>query len=186
MSRAGLDDRIVLEAALEITDRGGLEQLTLVAVAKKLGVRPPALYNHVNGLPDLRNKLMIDGLHRLKDELARATAGQTGDDAVWAASQAYLAFARKHPGLYEATQRPQHWQDGDVQEALRQLMDIIFRIVSPFGLDEEAAVHTVRGLRSLLHGFASLEGQGGFGMPLNVDESFRFVVYTFLAGIQSR
>jgi hypothetical protein len=44
-------------------------------------------------------------------------------------------------------------------------------------------LHAVRGLRSLVHGFATLEVAGGFGMPLDIDESFRRLVELLISGL---
>ena len=52
------------------------------------------------------------------------------------------------------------------------------------GLRGEEGLHAVRGLRSVVHGFASLEVAGGFGLPLNLDESFRRLVEMFIHGLQ--
>jgi hypothetical protein len=41
-------------------------------------------------------------------------------------------------------------------------------------------------LRSLVHGFATLEVSGGFGLPLDLDESFRRLVELLNAGIQEQ
>ena len=185
MSRIRLNQQTVLQAAIEIADKHTFEKVTLTALAQKLGVRTPALYNHVNGLPGLRNKLTIYGLNQLKDTMTKAAVGRSKDDAVRAMAIAYLSFAREHPGLYEATQRSSDWEDEEVKKAGEELLDLIFRVLNTFGLKDEVAIHTVRGLRSLLHGFASIEQQGGFAMPLDLDDSFSFLIDTFLAGIHS-
>jgi hypothetical protein len=39
----------------------------------------------------------------MKEQLADAAIGVSGEDALMAMGLTYLAFARKHPGLYEAT-----------------------------------------------------------------------------------
>jgi hypothetical protein len=56
--------------------------------------------------------------------------------------------------------------------------------MASFGLQGEDALHAVRALRSLVHGFTTLEVSGGFGMPLDLDESFRRLVDLFIAGLQ--
>lgn len=183
MARAGLDQQAVLQAAIEIADQEGLDRLTLATLAQSLGIRTPSLYNHVNGLPDLRNKLTIYGLNQLTKSLTRASAGKARDDAIRAVAQAYLAFAREHPGLYEATQRSRDWQDEEVQQAAQELLDLMVQIMDSYALENEIMIHTVRGFRSLLHGFAALERQGGFGIPLDVDVSFRVMIDTFIKGI---
>ncbi|MNF14808.1 hypothetical protein D3C80_2171600 [compost metagenome] len=52
-----------------------------------------------------------------------------------------------------------------------------------YQLDQESSIHVVRGLRSLLHGFASIEQKGGFGLPQSVDESLHRVINIYLAGL---
>jgi len=185
MPRAGLDQQIVLQAAAEIVDQHGWETLTLALLAQKLGIRTPSLYNHVNGLPGLRHKLAIYGMQQLKEALTNAAIGQSKDTAIRVMSEAYLAFARQHPGLYEATQRVQDWQDTEISQAASAVIEPVIRVLHAYGLKGDAAIHTVRGFRSLLHGFASIEQQGGFGMALDLDDSFRMLVDIFISGIHS-
>ncbi|HEY8528241.1 MAG TPA: WHG domain-containing protein [Paenibacillaceae bacterium] len=185
MPRAGLDQQTVVQIAAELADGHGLENLTLAMLAQKLGIRTPSLYNHVNGLPELRRKLTLYGLNRLRDALARAAMGRSGDEALRAMAEAYLAFARKHPGLYEATQRSLDRRDAEVEQAAAEAIEPVLRVLEAYGLQGEAAIHTVRGFRSLLHGFADIERQGGFGMEVDPDASFHLLVEIFLAGIHS-
>jgi len=185
MPRAGLDQQTILQTASEIADQLGLDELTLAMLAQRLGIRTPSLYNHVNGLPGLRKDLAIYGMNKLKDALTRAAVGKSGDDAVRAMAEAYLAFSREHPGLYEAAQRAPDWQDAEMRQAAAEVVETVVRVLHAYGLEGEAAIHTVRGFRSLLHGFASLEKQGGFGMALDLDKSFRLLVDVFVSGIHS-
>ena len=59
-------------------------------------------------------------------------------------------------------------------------------VMASFGLEGGDAVHAVRGLRSVVHGFATLEISGGFGMPLDLDESFVRLVDLFIAGLEQQ
>ena len=49
----------------------------------------------------------------------------------------------------------------------------------------EEAIHAARGLRSVAHGFATLEEAGGFGIFLDPDESFRRLVRAYVDGLLS-
>ncbi|WP_347439457.1 TetR-like C-terminal domain-containing protein [Fodinisporobacter ferrooxydans] len=40
-------------------------------------------------------------------------------------------------------------------------------------------------MRSMLHGFASLEQRGGFNLRLDVDRSLHLLIDAFLAGIHT-
>lgn len=183
--RIGLDLHTVLQAATEIADTDGIEAVTLASLAKKLEIRPPSLYNHVDGLPGLRKKLAVHGLERLNINLTRAVIGRSGDDAVRAMGEAYVSFVRAHPGLYEATLIAIDPQDPDHQRVATETVDLVVRVLNAYGLEDEAALHAVRGLRSIFHGFASLEQRGGFGLSLDNDLSLRLLIDSFLAGIDT-
>ncbi|MBB6729996.1 TetR/AcrR family transcriptional regulator [Cohnella zeiphila] len=185
MPRIGLDRTTLLQTATELADAEGLNAVTLASLAQKLNIRSPSLYNHVNGLPDLLRQMALHGLTLLSSALSREVAGKTGDDAVRALCRAYLAFARAHPGLYEAIQRAPDEGDEAMQKAGGEVVGQVVAVVSEYGLQGDAALHAVRVIRSLLHGFVSLERQGGFGLPLDLDVTFRLMVETFLAGVKT-
>jgi hypothetical protein len=56
--------------------------------------------------------------------------------------------------------------------------------MASLGLHGQDAIHAVRAFRSLVHGFATLEVAGGFGLPEDCDESFRRLVEALIAGLQ--
>ncbi len=60
---------------------------------------------------------------------------------------------------------------------------VLRAVLESYGLRGDEATHAIRGLRSLLHGFVSLEAAGGFGLPLDLDESFTRLVRVFAAGL---
>ncbi|USB32666.1 TetR-like C-terminal domain-containing protein [Paenibacillus sp. YPG26] len=186
MPRAGLDAAAVTQAAAEIADRHGLEAVTLASVAQKLGIRSPSLYNHVDGLPGLRNRLAAHSLRLLQSRLEAAAEGLTGDAALFAYSRAYVDFAHSHPGLYESTLRAPDLQDTELQKAGREMVELIIGLLDGRGLMEEEKTHAVRGLRSILHGFCSLEQKGGFGLPTSLEDSLRFIVHSFLQGLSRK
>ena len=183
--RVGLDLNRLVQTAGEIADEHGLDEVTLARLAHRLGIRPPSIYNHVHSLADLRNQLAVYGLKLLAEDMARAAVGRSKDEAVRAVAQAYVAFARSHPGLYEATLRAPDPNHAELREAAEQVVDLVVRVLQAYSLKDEEALHAVRGLRSLLHGFASLEQKGGFGLPLDRDVTLRYIVDTFLAGIRA-
>lgn len=184
--RMGLDLPTVLQAAAELADEQGLDSVTLLALAKQLNVRSPSLYNHVNGLPELRVQLAVHGLQLLKERLSPASSEISPETRVRLVGEAYVAFAREHPGLYQATLRAPNAQHPAYHEAAKELSDVVFQCLREFNLEGDALIHAVRGLRSVLHGFASLEQAGGFGLPVMLDLSLRETIDTFLAGLHAR
>lgn len=189
MPRAGLNKAAVVEAAGALADEGGLEDLSLTDLAERLGVRKPSLYNHVTGIPDLRRELTLVGLRELGRSLSRAAVGKAGDEGILAIAEAYRAFVKLRPGLYEATVRSyRHSHPGDPELAVAEgeAMEPVLAVLASCGVrGEEESIHAARGLRSIAHGFATLEQAGGFGMDVDLDESFRKLARSFADGLRS-
>lgn len=185
MPRAGIDTATVVAAAAEMADTDGLEAVTFARLAARFGVRPPSLYNHVAGSEGLRRELALLGLRELIAELTRVAIGRAGADAVLALAEAYRAFARRRPGLYVAALvHPPVAGDLEWEQLSATMIEIVVAVLAAYELRGDDAIHAVRGLRSLLHGFVILETSGGFGIPLDLDESFRRLVATYVAGLE--
>jgi AcrR family transcriptional regulator len=184
--KVGLELTEILEAAAELADQFGVQEVTLANLAKKLGIRPPSLYNHFDGLGGLRKKMAINGIDRLYGILAQAAIGVAGDEAVMSISKAYVNFARKHPGIYEATLMAPDMEDEDVQLAGTKIVELTVKVLDAYKLEGDTVLHAVRGLRSILHGFSSLEKSGGFKMALDLDESFKMIIKAFINGIRNQ
>lgn len=86
MAKGITRDRIV-GAALEVLDDGGIDAVTLRAVAARLDVRAPALYWHVPGKQQLLDEMGTEIQRRVQASLAAVDA-----DASWRDSLA--AYAR--------------------------------------------------------------------------------------------
>lgn len=183
--RPGLDANVVLMAAVDIADRQGVQAVTLASVAASLGVRSPSLYNHIRGLEELRALLALYALEQLYSIVKEAAAGLSGKKGIEQFAYAYIRFAQEHPGLYESAQLvPQGLNETELKEVGQRIVDLVLQLLRPFELSREDALHAVRGLRSLIHGFASLEQLGGFGLPLSLEKSLDFNLRIFLIGLE--
>jgi AcrR family transcriptional regulator len=187
--RSNLTKQTVVQAAADLINAEGLEALSLGRLAKKLGIRTPSLYNHVDGLPGLMRELSILNASNLADRISEAAIGQSGPGAVRAMMQAMRTYIKECPGLYLSTLRASGTQaevnpELEMEEA--RSVKVGMAVMASFGLEGEDAVHALRGLRSLVHGFATLEISGGFGMPLELDESFSRLVDLFIAGLEGQ
>jgi AcrR family transcriptional regulator len=183
---AGLDRAAVLQAAAALADRDGLAAVTLGSVAAQLGVRTASLYNHISGLAGLHAGLGLLGLRELGAVLTMAAVGKSGDAAILALADAYRQFVHAHPGLYAATMRAEltrETPDPAVVAAEDAVVRVVLAVLGEYRLDPETALHAVRGLRSAIHGFVSLELVGGFGLPLDRDASFHWLVQAIIAGL---
>jgi AcrR family transcriptional regulator len=182
--RAGLERNTILQTAIELANTQGMEFVTIAAIAKKLEVRSPSLYNHFSGLAEIRIQIAQSGLEQLEQILMISLIGKAREDSILAFCKSYLTFAKTNPGLYEATIQPSVFPHTAIQEASDRIIHLLLQILASYQIEETNALHFVRGLRSIVHGFASLERAGGFQMELDVEESLLFTVQLLCDGLQ--
>ena len=204
--KVGLDIAGITAAAVEIVDAEGLEAATLSSVAARLGVKVPSLYNHVSGLAGLRRLITLAAVDQLTSALeaheasgpADAGPGPAGGPAADSTgaelrrvAQAYRRFAIEHAGLYRSLlPAPSPDEDHELAEAMAAPVVIVAEAMRPFvGLTDGAlapgSIHLIRALRSLIHGFVDLEINRGFGLPVDIDESFDRAIATFADALKA-
>jgi AcrR family transcriptional regulator len=172
-----------VDEGARIADAEGLSSITLARVADALGVRSPSLYNHVSGHDGLVRLIAIRSLGELADTLRDAAVGRAGEDALTASAHAYRDYARRHPGRYAATVRAPDPGDSEHLASAAAAVEVMLAVLTAWGLEGPEAVHAVRVIRSALHGFVTIESGGGFGLPLDLDESFERLIATLTAGL---
>ena len=176
MPRAGLSPDVVVAEAVALVDAEGSGALTLAALAKRFGVAVPSLYKHVGGLDDVHARLAVVAARDLGSALRRAATGKAGRDALSSAADAYRDYARAHPGRYRYLLRPRSGDD-EHGRASAEVLEVLYAVLGGYGLvEEDDLVDAARLLRSTLHGFVSLELEGGFAMARSVDRSFERLV----------
>jgi AcrR family transcriptional regulator len=176
----------LLKGATVLVNQRGLEELSMSELAQALNVRTPTLYSHVAGLDDLKRLLALHGLAELDRTMARATIGISGPDAIRALLNAYREFVEKNPGLYAATVPTPPRSDREWSAAVDRLMDTLLACLQYYDLRGAEKVHALRGLRSLVHGFVSLESSGALKHPVNRNDSFAWLVESFLAALEKK
>jgi AcrR family transcriptional regulator len=170
--RAGLSADVVVAEAVRLVDEVGPERLTLAALAQRFGVAQPSLYKHVGGLDDLHGRLAVVAARDLGTALRRAATGKSGRDATAAVAAAYRAQALRHPGCYGYLLRPRP-DDEEHALASKEILDIFYDVLAGYGIEqEEDAIDATRLVRSVLHGWVTLETGGGLAMARSVDRSF--------------
>ena len=184
-AKKNIDFERVLQTAIALADEGGFESVTLASVANQLGIRIPSLYNHVAGLAALRMEMALWGVRELGERVRRAAVGKSGDAAVFSVAEAYRAFALAHPGIYAATQRAAQANQPELAAAQTEVLDVMLAVMAAYDLDEDDTLHAIRALRSAMHGFIDLETSGGFGMPLDRQDSFRKLIQLVVVGLNT-
>ncbi|MDP9843996.1 AcrR family transcriptional regulator [Streptosporangium lutulentum] len=161
------------EAAAELADAVGFENITVSALARSFKVKDASLYSHVKNLRDLRERVALLAAEELADRIAAAVAGRSGKEAMVAFANAYRDYALAHPGRYAATQAVQ------LDPALLARSTVYIRTIElthamlrAYRLVEPDLTDAGRLLRSAFHGYINLEANGGFSHSRDVQRSW--------------
>jgi AcrR family transcriptional regulator len=183
--KAGLTRDDVIDTAQAVADEVGLDRLTLVAIADRLEIKPPSLYNHVDGLDGILRELALRGALYTTAVIESTRDSRSGEDALRQMGHDYRRFALEHPGLYgaavEATRRI---DDDEIWNEVYRSIVVLGEILGEMGVPAEQRLAAIRSVRSMLHGFVALERSGGFGLPEDTDKSFATAVDMLIAGLR--
>ncbi len=183
MPRAGLTTALVTTEAGKLADEVGFENLTISALALRLGVRQPTIYKHVDGTAGLHREMAVLAKLEMANVMRRAAVGRSRDEALLAMGIAFRSWASEHPGLYAATVRAAAPGDVDDENAALEALHVITDVLRGYGLSGDDAIDVTRALRALLHGFVTLQAAGGFGYPVDIDHSFLRAVQALINSI---
>ncbi|MGW3292949.1 TetR/AcrR family transcriptional regulator [Streptomyces xiamenensis] len=161
MVRAGLTTDRVVRAGAELADEIGFDEVTVSALARRLGVKVASLYSHLKNSQDLRTRIALLALEEMAERGDAALAGRAGRDALAALGDVYRDYARAHPGRYAAAQLRLDPQAAAASAGGRHAR-MTRAILRGYALEEPDQTHAVRLLGSVFHGYVSLELGGGF------------------------
>lgn len=172
MVRAGITADRLTQAAAELADEVGFDNVTVSALARHFGVKDASLYSHIRNAHELRVRVAVQSLAELADEVAHAIAGRAGKDALVAFANAYRAYAHRHPGRYAATQMALD-PDTLASSAAARHAELTRAILRGYDLWEPDQTDAVRLLHSTFHGYVSLERAGAFhSHPRGIEASW--------------
>jgi AcrR family transcriptional regulator len=155
------------------------------ALADRLGVRPPSLYNHIASLDDLYSQLTIKGLAELTRTVEEALAANQDSGPSRAIAVATRQFAKDHPTLFHYSTHGMHLSKPDRKRYGGRLMkitsDAYLETVGP-AKKGEAAQYL---MRCLVYGFITLEINGALEPAKNLDKLYDNLIDIADAGIRN-
>lgn len=186
MPRVGLTPASVTEAGAALVDEIGFDRLSMGLLADRLGVKTPSLYQHVSNQADLAHSIAVLAMTELADAIRDAIQGRAGGDALTAGASAMRTYVHEHPGRYTAGNAAQlTGADDPLLPASGRVMASWAAMLHGYHLDTSQEIHALRMLRSILHGFGTLEAAGSFQVDTPVDDSFTWIVNFIDHGLQA-
>jgi AcrR family transcriptional regulator len=156
-------ERRIVAAAREIAEREGWDAVTVRRLAEGIEHSQPVLYSHFENRDAIVEAVALEGFREIAAALREAASGSAGPrNALTTVAVAYLAFALRHPALYEAMFiLPTHlrFAEAGTRPELRAGFEALAAVVKPFcgDMDVDAVTET---FWAALHGLAQLERAG--------------------------
>ena len=175
----------IVAAGRDLLEAGGLEGVTMNAIAEVVGVRAPSLYKRVGNRGALIAAILgstMDDLGRELGPLARDPEPARG---LRTAATAFRAFAHANPRAYELLfmNLPADARAPADRNALAvaPLLELAERLVGP-----DRALEAARLVTAFAHGFVSMEIAGAFRLGGDVDEAYRYGVDVLVDALEAR
>jgi AcrR family transcriptional regulator len=179
-ARTSVDE--IVRAGRAILEAEGVQELSMLRVARAVGVRAPSLYKRVRDRSELVRLIAEDVARELTATLdAAAVSGNPRQD-LRALVDAFRAFARSHPEGYRLlfSRLPDgSWLD---PELTARASAALLRTAAALA----GGVHSLEAARTVVawaHGFVSMELAEAFRLGGDVDRAYAFGVERLAAAI---
>ena len=174
----------IVAAGRALLEAGGLDAVTMQAVAARVGVRAPSLYKRFPSRGALLAAIASATLEELGDELAPISHDPDAAAGLRALAIAYRAFAFANPRAFEllytnlpADSRP---SVEDTARATAPVLTLAERLVGP-----GQALEAARLVTAFANGFISMELAGAFRLGGDVDRSYLYGVDALVDALAS-
>ncbi len=149
----------ILEAALSLVDKEGIEALSMRRLAKELGVDPMAIYHHLPNKRALLCALIEEVFSEMRVPESRETEDWRERVRAWAC--AFRDVARAHPKLVpHLASYPEA-----ASEATLESTEELYAAFEAAGMSPSQIVGAVGVVVDYLNGFALAEASGALGEP---------------------
>jgi AcrR family transcriptional regulator len=175
----------IVAAGRELLEAGGLDAVTMQAVAQRVGVRAPSLYKRFPNRAALIAAIAAAALHDLNRRLAPFSRNADPAAGLRSAAVAFRAFARANPRTYEllfANLPPESRPPPELNAlAAAPVLELAERLVGP-----DRALEAARLITAFANGFVSMELAGAFRLGGSVDEAYRYGVDVLVGALAAR
>lgn len=208
-ARAKTTDEAILDAAAGLLETGGLDALTMQAVAAEVGVRAPSLYKRVRDRAALVRAVQEAGAAELGAALRHVAKGKDPRADLLAMADTFRAFAHRRSGayglLFAALPDDMRVAPETNQAAVAPVLTAIAALQARGGRgrhggrggrgrkpDAKAAakagggdppLEAARLFVAFAHGFVSMELAGAFRLGGDVDRAWRTGVVTIVDAV---
>ncbi|MBW4651682.1 MAG: WHG domain-containing protein [Kaiparowitsia implicata GSE-PSE-MK54-09C] len=176
----------VVQAAINCLDRDGETALGVNRVAQELGVKPPAIYKHLDGNTGLRRAVALEIWRTYLTDCQSQMTGITEPHTLLRVkAQATRNFAQRYPARYTVMMQYQmRPTDPEEVEIIQDSLHLLQKSLQLYKLSEEALIDVMRMVNAAIYGFITREQQELMTLNRSTDRSYEVMLNALLVAIE--
>jgi AcrR family transcriptional regulator len=176
----------VVQAAIACLDREGESALGVNRVARELGVKPPAIYKHLDGNTGLRRAVALEiwrnYLTDCQSQMIDTTEPRT---LLCVGAQATRNFAQRYPARYAVMMQYQmRPTDPEEAEIIQNSLHFFQKSLQLYKLSEDALIDVMRMVNAAIYGFITREQQELMTLSRSTDQSYEIMLNALMVAIE--
>ena len=176
----------VIEAAITCIDQEGESALGVNRVARSLGIKPPAIYKHLDGNAALRRAVVFTLWRRFLALLQQQATEPTEPRALLRLlGHTHRNFARTHPARYKVMMQFQMQPtDPEAAAIIFESLSFLHRALQSYEFTETELIDAMRIANAALYGFISIEQSGLMTLKRSTDASYEVMLDVLIVAFQ--
>ncbi len=176
----------VIRAAINCLDKEGESALGVNRVARELGIKPPAIYKHLDGNAGLKRAVALEIWHNYWQDCQGWTTGIAEPHALLrAGAQATRNFAQRYPARYTVMMQYQlRPTDPEEAEVIYHSLQSFKQSLQLYELSDDALIDTMRMVNAAIYGFITREQSELMTLSRSLDRSYEVMLDALLIAIE--
>lgn len=175
----------IVRAAIACLDQEGESALGVNRVARELGIKPPAIYKHLDGNTGLRRavalKIWRNYLTYWQSQMTNSTEPHA---LLHVGAQATRNFAQRYPARYSVMmQYPMHPTDPEETEIIQNALHLFQRSLRLYELSDDTLIDVMRMVNAAIYGFIARERSDLMTLNRSTDQSYEVMLEALLVAI---
>jgi AcrR family transcriptional regulator len=181
-----LSPQDVIDAAIACLDAEGESALGVNRVAKELGIKPPAIYKHLDGNAGLRRAVALAIWRSYLADCQQQTTSILEPRSLFRiAAIATRNFARSYPARYAVMMQYQMKpSDGEELEIIRESLGLFKNALQLYELNEDGLIDAMRMVNAAIYGFIIREQSELMTLNRSADDSYGVMLDALIVAIE--
>ncbi len=176
----------VIAAAICCIDQDGASALGVSRVARFLGIKPPAIYKHLQSGADLQRATVIELWQQYITQCQQMISERSiTTDLLKQLGHFTRSFAKTYTARYQVMMQVQ-LQPSDSESAaiIQQVLKFLHQALNAYDLTDTQLIDVMRMLNASIYGFIAVEQAGLMTLERSTDQSYDVMLDALIVAIE--